>query len=413
MEKEIKRKKIAVVLGGTSPHIELIKKLKQRDYYCILIDYYDNPPAKEVSDEHIKESTLDEIRVLEIAKSRGVDLVISTCIDQANVTACFVAEKLGLPAPYSYEKALFVTNKVEMKQRMLKGDVPTSKFVSLKNNDVFNDDGFEYPLIVKPSDSNSSKGVKKVDNFNELSIAVTNAFEFSRKKEVVVEEYKSGIEIGIDCFVKDDEVVVLMTKERRKIKEVASDAQQICGCVWPAEIDQENKTKIKEIATKIAKAFGLNNTPLMIQAILNGNEINVIEFAARIGGGESFRIIELQTGFDFVGAAIDSFLGIKVNTDFIEPKWIYADNFIYAKSGIFNKITGFQSLKDDETIAYSDTYKKTNTNIGSDLTSNNRVGVFVVKSKTREELFEKIQTSLKLIDVLDVQGKSILRTDIY
>ena len=38
-------KPIALILGGTVPHSELIKQLKERGYYTILIDYLLNPPA--------------------------------------------------------------------------------------------------------------------------------------------------------------------------------------------------------------------------------------------------------------------------------------------------------------------------------------------------------------------------------
>ena len=40
-------KPVAIILGGTFPHIELINNLKKRCYYTILIDYLDNPTAKE------------------------------------------------------------------------------------------------------------------------------------------------------------------------------------------------------------------------------------------------------------------------------------------------------------------------------------------------------------------------------
>ena len=51
---------IALVLGGTSPHVELINKLKQRGYYVILVDYLNNSPGIAAADQHIQESTLDK-----------------------------------------------------------------------------------------------------------------------------------------------------------------------------------------------------------------------------------------------------------------------------------------------------------------------------------------------------------------
>jgi formate-dependent phosphoribosylglycinamide formyltransferase (GAR transformylase) len=73
---------VAIVLGGTSPHIELIKNLKNRGYYVILVDYYENPPAKICADEHLQESALDKDKVLEIAQRRKASLVLSCCVDK-------------------------------------------------------------------------------------------------------------------------------------------------------------------------------------------------------------------------------------------------------------------------------------------------------------------------------------------
>ena len=53
-------KPVAIVLGGTNPHVTLINKLKARGYYTVLVDYLPNPPASKVADEHIQESTLDK-----------------------------------------------------------------------------------------------------------------------------------------------------------------------------------------------------------------------------------------------------------------------------------------------------------------------------------------------------------------
>ena len=73
-------KPLAIVLGGTAPHVLLVNKLHARGYYVVLVDYLPHPPAKAVSDEHIQASTLDKDVVLAIAKERNASLVISSCI---------------------------------------------------------------------------------------------------------------------------------------------------------------------------------------------------------------------------------------------------------------------------------------------------------------------------------------------
>lgn len=121
--------KKALILGGTAAHKELIEQLKKRGYHTVLIDYFDNPPAKEVADEHVKISTLDKEAVLEYARNVGANLVISTSVDQANAICCYVNEKLGLPSPYCYETALDMTDKTRMKQIMKENGIPTAEYI--------------------------------------------------------------------------------------------------------------------------------------------------------------------------------------------------------------------------------------------------------------------------------------------
>lgn len=408
----MKRNAKAIVLGGTFPHITLIKKLQKRGFYVILVDYYVNPIAKLIADEHIQESTLDKDAVLKIAKKRAVDLVISTCIDQANVTACYIGEKLGLPIPYSYKTALNVTDKSLMKEMMMRNKIPTSRFQKISDLLDLNINNFNFPLIVKPVDSNSSKGVKKIQSKDLINKYLSEAIELSKDGNAIIEEFVEGKEIGIDCYIKNGKAEVLMVKERRKI-ELKDNTQQIYGCFWPDNLRSTTLNRITEIATEIAKTFNLDNTPLMIQAIANNNDINVIEFAPRIGGGESYRIIKLSTGFDIVEAAIDSYLNKSVEVTFKDPTLYYVENFIYVQESKFKAISGFESLLNEGTIEYIDTFKSSGTQISKDLTSNNRVGVFTVKGYTKEETIEKVQKAVQEIEVYDLNDQPIMNKDIY
>lgn len=409
----MKNKPVAIVLAGTVPHISLIENLKKRGYYTILVDYYENPPAKEAADKHVRESTLDKEIVLNIARKVDADLVITTCMDHANVTACYVAEKLGLPAPYSYEVAVNVTNKVLMKEKMIRNGIPTSKYIIGNDLNGFESSGLSFPVVVKPADSNGSKGVRMARNISDLDRYLKDALKMSRSNEAVIEEYKEGREIGIDCFIDHKEAYIVMTKERRKIEIDEDPIQQIKGCIWPAELTETNLRELKQIAEQIARVFELDNTPLMFQAIVKGNDISVIEFAARFGGGESFRVIKLSTGFDIVDAAINSFLNQPVNFDYKYSDSFYADTFIYTKPGLFGAITGYEELLKDNLVEYLDAYKTKGMEIGSELSSNNRIGVFTVKSNDIKGLFEKINQAVNLIEVYDIHGEPIMRRDIY
>jgi len=407
-------KPVAIVLGGTYPHKYLINNLKLRGYYTILIDYYVFPPAKFDADEHIQESTLDKEKVLEIAKKRKADLVIATCIDQANLTACYVAEKLKLPAPYSYEVALTVTNKSLMKELMVANGIPTSKHINVTGMNSYSTDGLRFPLIVKPTDSNSSKGVRKASNLTELKKYVKDALEISRNGSAIIEEFIEAMEISADCYIQDRKVTVLTTREKRKIvTDKENPIQQIQNAYCPAYLTDDNMRKLKTTVEKIAEVFNLNNTPLLIQAIIENDNISVIEFAPRIGGGENNNVTKLYSGFDIIDAAVNSFLGIPVNLNHYRSRFYISTVYIYTKPNIFGHVKGYEELVEDKIIEFFHLFKVPGMEIGIDLSSNNRIGSFLVKSKTKEGLNEKIKKSISKLEVYDINRNPVMRKDIY
>lgn len=407
------KKLVAVVLGGTVPHISLIQELKRRGYIIVLVDYFQNPPAARFSDYHERISTLDHDLVLKVATNYSADLVISTCIDQANLIACYVSEKLGLPKPYNYDTAESVTNKVLMKEILKRNDILTANYYECDDFLDVDSDSLNYPLIVKPSDSNSSKGIQKITSNDQLKDAIESAINLSRNGKAIVEEFIDGIEIGIDCFVTTDDVEVLMVKERRKITVLENSVQQIYGCIWPKNLEFHNNEIYRNVALQISLAFGLTNTPLMIQALEKDGSIYVIEFAPRIGGGESHRIIHLSTGFDFISSAVSSFLQEVVHVDFSAPSMYYAESFIYTTGGCFGKIVGLDKFLQNGDLVYYEVLKSEGMFISDVITSNNRVGVFVVNGASRSEVLEKISHINNGIEVYSDSGAPIMNRLIY
>lgn len=410
----MKEKTIAIVLGGTNAHIALINNLKIRGYYIILIDYLENPPAKDFADEHLRESTLDREKVLEIATNFKASLVISTSIDQANNIACYVAEKLGLPKPYSYETALNVTDKLLMKKIMIENGIPTSKFISIEDFSEFDDSILMFPLVVKPSDSTGSKGVRKANTNLEVKYFFGKALKVSRNKKVIIEEYVNGMEIQIDCFISHNQTKIIMIRQKNQIRVNGNFTMQSVGSSIPTEVSEVGQNKIQQISNHIASVFNLNNTPLFIQAIIDKNDnISVVEFAPRVGGGLSYRLIELYTGFDFLNASIDSFLNITPTIEIKKSKYILESVIIYSKAGIFDRITGHQKLLEDKIIEEFFFFVSKGMQISSDMSTKSRVGAFIVKADSKDELNKKVITAINALQVFDVNGTPIMRKDIY
>lgn len=402
-------KPIAIVLGGTSPHVMLVNKLHERGYYVLLVDYLSNPPAKKVADEHIQASTLDKEQVLSIARERNASLVISTCIDQANSVCCYVAEKLGLPHPYSYETSLYVTNKGLMKARMKEYDVPSSPYILTKSLEDVDWERVSFPCVVKPVDCNSSKGVHRADSIDEAIPFVQEAIRLSQTNEAIIEDFCSGDEIQVDCVALDNDADVVMTRSKVKVARGNEAVLNSYGSIVPAQVPDEVVPKLKQIATNIARGFGLHNTPFFYQAIVMGNHVNVLEFAPRVGGGLSYYMIKNFVGFDAVEAAVDSFLGTRINMGHRAPEKIYRTCLLYSKPCIFDHIEGFDGLKATGYVKEVFITKSRGEEIDGDMRSSNRVGSFIVEASSIQELNESVRYCMHHVKILDDKGNNMIQ----
>ncbi|MCG6656341.1 ATP-grasp domain-containing protein [Halomonas campisalis] len=409
-------KPVAIVLGGTIPHKFLIENLRDRGYQTILVDYYENPPAAPSADRHIRESTLDLDAVLDIARHENASLVISGCVDQANVTACYVAEQLGLPAPYSYETSLRVTDKALMKAGMLHAGVPTASYDIVTADQVSSFPCCEhFPKVVKPCDCNGSKGVRKVDNDKELKAALKAACEFSRAGKAIVEDFNHGFEVSGYFFIGSDEVSEIHIKRKSLPSRQGSEALQSFMSIGPEILPESTKINFNNAVKKIAQGFGLKNTPILVQANIDGENIKVIEFAPRVSGGLVFREIKILTSFDLIDAVIDSYLGNEVDTSFVkEPFEKVSVVHLYGTGGIFDHVEGMESLLEDGTVEDFFLHKTPGMPMScDDLASRNRVMGLIVKFNEPSDLDLKISATLLRLKVVSKCGEDVLRRDVF
>lgn len=411
----VENRKVALVLGGTVPHKYLIENLKGRGYRTLLIDYYENPPAAAIADMHIRESTLDLEKVLEIAQREKASLVISGCVDQANVTACYVAEKLGLPAPYSYETALRVTDKELMKAGMVKAGVPTSAYHVVSTSDIDHFQASTYPLVVKPSDCNGSKGVQKVQDAIELKQALKEACHLSRTGKAIVEGFNEGKEISGYFIVFDGLSFPLYIKGKELPEINGETALRSFMTIGPEPVTETVKSKLVSAVNAISSEFCLNNTPLLIQANVTGDAVSVIEFAPRVGGGLAFREIIYLTKFDIVNAVVDSYFGCQLKAPMkneMDGKSCIVH--LYGKNGVYHSSVGLDEMVSRGVIEEYHFHKTPGMPMSSDdLASRNRVLGVIVRGKDDAEIYSKIRVMVEKIKIINTDGFDVFDRDLF
>lgn len=400
----------ALVLAGGVPQIALIEDLKKRGITTILCDYYENSVARSHADVFYQVSTLDIEGITNVAVKEKVDFLITVCTDQALLTVASVSKALNLPCYIDDKTALNVTNKSYMKEVFVRNDIPTARHVVRAELDCACPEEMNYPLIVKPVDCNSSKGVRRVENDAELQEAFDEAVRLSRTKTAVIEEYIEGTELSVDVFVEEGHAHVLCVSELEKIPE--NDKFVIFRTKCPAAVSDKGMERIGVVAQRIADAFALKNSPMLIQMINRGDEMYVLEFSARTGGGEKFRLIKDVTGFDVVSAVVDLTLG---KTPHVKPftcETYYVNEFIYCHPGVFDRLSGFEELKKEGVLKEYFQFKWRGAEFDSVSNSGDRVAGFTLCGNSIEEVMMKHRRAATELKVLDMAGNDMMRHDI-
>ena len=402
----------ALVLAGGFPQIALIEELHSRGIYVVLADWNEEPVAKKFADKYYRESTLNVDAIKKIALDEKVDLIITVCTDQALLTVAKVSEELGLPCYIDYKTALNVTNKQYMKTVFAENNICTSRHIILGEYDAAALSGLQYPLIVKPVDCNSSKGVRRCENETELKEYLNDAIQFSRTKTAIVEEFVEGDELTVDVYVENGVANVLSISNSIKVKE--KDKFVIFRTINPAAVSEEIVEQVRFTAQQIASAFNLTDTPMLIQMLTDGKKAYVIEFSARTGGGVKYILIKHSCGFDVIKSVVDLTLGLKPHYEKSASASKYLVNdFIYCKSGVFDHLEGFDELKNDGIIKdyYIFSWRGAEFN-GEVKASGDRVGGYTVVADTPEELIAYQNEARNRIKVINNKGEDIARHDI-
>ena len=176
-----------MLLGGSRYILPVIKKAHQMGIYVITCDYLPDNIAHKYSDEYLNISIVDKDAVLEGAQNAKIDGIMSFACDPGVLTAAYVAEKMNLPG-IGYEVSKLFTDKSLMRNKLESSNIKVIPYIC--TNDYNEAEAFminnSFDVIVKPVDTQGSRGVVRVDTVDELCEAFENASTYSSNGKVLV-----------------------------------------------------------------------------------------------------------------------------------------------------------------------------------------------------------------------------------
>ena len=315
-------KKKILLLGGSAQQLVAIRAAKELGYYTIVCDYLPDNPGQYEADRFYGASTTDVEAVYEIAKSEQVDGILAYASDPAALPAAIVAERLGLPTnPAKSVEILGL--KYPWRRFLHDNGFACPKFYSfhpqtpveeIRNNIK----DFKFPIVVKPTDSSGSKGVTRLDDWDDFEKAIRWADEYSRNKVLLVEEFIQRVYpyvIGGDIFVWNGKIVLY--GEMDCLRDTLRSPLIPIGKKKPTGLNRKQEDVVRRELQRVVTALGVRFGEMNIEMLLDINDnVHFLELGPRAGGNMIPIQLSDAFGIDLVKANVQAAMGVK--PDFVD-----------------------------------------------------------------------------------------------
>ena len=303
-------KTLLIVSGGIEA-ADAARRAKEMGYYVVVSDRDTEAPGFAFADSCLIADVYGADETAAAAerfsrKIRRIDGTICVAAD-APMTVAAVSKKLGLPG-LSFQSARLASDKLAMKERFRDLGVPVPWFSQVSTPQALARIAVERgrDLVIKPVDSRGSRGVQRVAQVADLDKAFFLARSHSPTERVMVEQYLSGPQVSTESIVVEGKCYTPGFSDRNyEYLERYAPFFIENGGDLPSSLPPEIQAKVRDVVARAAAALGIVNGTVKGDIVVHDGEPYVIELAARLSGGFfCTREIPLNTGVDFIGAAI-------------------------------------------------------------------------------------------------------------
>ena len=339
-----------ISLGGNFFQKTIVKAAKEMGVYVIDVDYIPNNPAHKLADEYYNISTLDRDKVLQLAKDKDIDGIVSYASDISAPTAAYVAEKLELPTN-PLRTVEIMCRKDRFREHMGNNGFYCPKHTVIKQEaDLY---GFfemvNGKIIIKPSHASGSKGVSTISQVSEVRSALSEAIMYKAKDDVIIaEEYieRQGHQIAGDAFIKDGKIVYFGIANEHFDSECNSLVP--VGESFPADILPEMREYAKTEIERALSSLGYRNGAVNLDFMFDKNgKVFIIELGPRNGGNLITDAIDMAGGANLAKATVLNAIGENIGELEDKPISKNVASYIWhcTEEGIYSDISIAEELR--------------------------------------------------------------------
>lgn len=284
MVKEFQNKKL-LILGGVKEACDIVEHAKKMGAYVIVLDYYENSPAKKVADEGVLMDATNVNEIVAYCEKNKVDGVTTGFVDFLMPICYEVCKKLGLPYYATPKMIEMATNKVEFKTTCQEYNIPVPNTYLIGKSipsEIF--DKINYPVFVKPLDASGSRGAGVCFEKNELVKQFEEAISYSPSSNAIIEDYITGREFLLDYIAVDGEFRLLSMFDRYMSDDRGSAINFSNVSICPSKAIDNYLENVNEKIINMFKKVGFTDGLIFLQGYSDGEKITFYEMGCRLGG---------------------------------------------------------------------------------------------------------------------------------
>ena len=379
-----------MLLGGTRFVLPAIEAAHRLGAHVITCDYLPGNYAHRFSDQYCNVSTVDSEAVLKAAMDLKIDGILSYASDAGAVSAAYVAQKMGLPGN-PYESVCILQNKGRFRRYLKEHGyhVPRAKAYDSIEEAEEERTLWEFPVIVKPTDSAGSKGVSRVDTPEGIAPAARRAVSSSIEGRFLIEQFitQDGYSTDSDSFSIGSDLV-FCTFNDQMFDRKASNPYAPAGFMWPSTMRADVQEDLRGEIARLIRELNIGTAIYNIETRLGTDgKAYIMELSPRAGGNRLAEMLRYATGQDIIRATVQSALGLAIDPVPTQPVYdgFWGEAILHSRlDGIYDGIT---ILGDAKRCAVEvDMHVEKGDRVHSFTSGRDEIGTLVLRADSREEL---------------------------
>lgn len=267
-------KKILAV-GAGPEQLASIKLARELGFKVIAADIDPNAVGFNHADLALWIDIKDEKKMVQIAKSHNIDLVLPAPIGQLLTVVGAINDALNLRG-ISAAAAKACTTKATCNKILSESgiNVAQQKQVSCKRSLFAALDEIPLPVIIKPNRGSGSRGVRKITKYSDIPEI--------REGDWLLESFIEGAEYGVDAALFEGNFEQIMVRE----KEITAPPYRLAtSYITPPTISSMTQQGIVDTVELAARALGFTNCLISADVIVSTDgRVYLIEIAGRPSG---------------------------------------------------------------------------------------------------------------------------------